>query len=132
MIKLNPIAISATAQRYAVEVTENLCQPFCLTSVQPQGSIAFSVGQTKVVNGTAYVELLCNGNIIYHPTCGGCTSKVKQFNESVWLGFAGTAVPAVTITATTPMQMADNVKCNNRAYGWTILSDVTVTATFPS
>lgn len=131
MIKLNPIAITATSQEYAVEVSEKLCQSYCLTSsVQPQGTMTFSVGQVKVSNGIAYVELMCNGSIIYR--CGGCTSRVKQFSESVWLGFAGTAVPTIAVSAATPIQMADEVKCNNRASGWTMVSGVTVTATFPS
>ena len=133
MIRLTPISITATSQQYAVEATENLCQPFCLTSaVQPQGTIAFSVGQTKVVGGVAYVELLCNGNVVYHPVCGGCSSKVKQFSENAWLGFVGNGTPTITVTATAPLQMASNVKCNNRAYGWSIVSGVTITATFPA
>ena len=64
MIKLNPISISATAQQYAVEITENLCQAYCLTNgVQPQGEVSFVVGQTKVSDGSAYVGILANGNI---------------------------------------------------------------------
>lgn len=133
MIKLNPISITATSQQYAVELTENLCQPFCLTaSVQPQGSVTFSVGETKVSNGIAYVEILANGSVVYQPKCGGCNSKVKQFSESVWLSFQGTGTPTIAITATEPIQLADNVKCCNTAYGWTMVQSVTVTATFPS
>lgn len=133
MIKLNPISVSATAQQYAVEITENLCQPFCLTSaVQPQGEVTFSVGQIKVSEGIAYVELLANGSVVYQPKCGGCNSKVKQFSESFWVGFVGTAIPTVAITATTPIQQADNVKCCNKAYGWTMVQSVTITPTFPT
>lgn len=133
MIKLNPISITATSQQYAVELTENLCQPFCLTSaVQPQGNVTFSVGQIKVSEGIAYVELLANGSVVYQPKCGGCNSKVKQFSESFWVGFVGTAIPTVAITATTPIQQADNVKCCNKAYGWTMVQSVTITPTFPT
>lgn len=132
MIKLNPISISATSQQYAVEITENLCQAFCLTNgVQPQGEVSFVVGQTKVSDGIAYVEVLANGSITYKPMCGGCNSKVKQFSESFWLGFVGTAIPTVAITTTTPIQQADNVKCCNKAYGWTMVQSVTIAATFP-
>lgn len=133
MIKLNPISVSATAQQYAVEITENLCQPFCLTSaVQPQGEVSFVVGQTKVSNGIAYIEILANGSVVYQPKCGGCNSKVKQFSESFWVGFVGTAIPTVAIIATTPIQQADNVKCCNKAYGWTMVQSVTITPTFPT
>ena len=133
MIKLNAISITATEQQYAVELTENLCQPFCLTaSIQPQGNVTFSIGQTKVSDGVAYVELLANGNVVYQPKCGNCNSKVKQFSESAWLGFVGTGTPTITLATTTPIQLADNVKCCNTAYGWTMVQSVTVTATFPA
>lgn len=133
MIKFNPISITATAQQYAAEITENLCAPYCLTTaVQPQGTVTYSVGQVRVSEGIAYVEVLANGSIVYHPKCGGCNSKVKQFSESMWVAFEGTGVPTIAITATTPIQLADNVKCNNTAYGWTMVSSVTITATFPA
>ena len=133
MIKLNAISIAATEQQYAVELTENLCQPFCLTqAVQPEGSVTFSVGQVKVSNGIAYVEVLANGSVVYQPKCAGCNSKVKQFSESAWVAFAGTGTPTIALTATTPIQLADNVKCCGKAYGWTMVQSVTITATFPA
>lgn len=133
MIKLSPISISATAQQYALEITEKLCAPFCLSSdVLPQGTITFSIGQVKVTDGIAYIELLANGSIVYHPKCGGCNSKVKQFSESAWVAFTGTSIPSVALTTTTPIQLASNVKCNNTACEWSMVSSVTITPTFPS
>ena len=133
MIRINPISITATTQQYAVELAANLCQLFCLTdSVQPQGSVTFSVGQIKVVDGIAYAEILANGSGTYIPKCGGCNSKVKQFSESFWVGFVGAGVPSVALTPTTPLQLADNVKCCNKAYGWSMVQSLTITATFPS
>jgi hypothetical protein len=133
MIRNNPISNTATTQQYAVELTENLCQPFCLTdSVQPQGNVTFSVGQIKVVDGIAYVEILANGTVTYMPKCGGCNSKVKQFSESFWVGFVGTTVPSVALTPTGLLQLADNVTCCNKAYGWTMVQSLTIAATFPS
>lgn len=133
MIKNNPISITATSQQYAVEITENLCQPFCLSdAIQPQGSVTYSVGQIKVSDGIAYVELLANGSIVYVPKCGGCNSKVKQFSESFWVAFVGEGTPSVALTTTTPIQLADNIKCCNKAYGWTMVNSVTITATFPA
>lgn len=44
MINVTPIAISATSQQYAVSITENLCQCYCLNAtVQPQADVKFSV-----------------------------------------------------------------------------------------
>lgn len=133
MMKFNAISIAATAQQYAVEITEKLCAPFCLSSaIQPQGSVTFSVGQVKVSDGIAWVEILANGSVTYQPKCGGCNSKVKQFSESAWVGFAGTSVPSVALTVTDPIQLADGVKCNNTACGWTMVQSVTITPTFPA
>ena len=134
MIQLNPIAIAATSQQYMVRVEENLCQSFCLTnSVQPQGNITFSVGGINVVDGTVFVTINVNGSIAYQPNgCNPCCTKTKLFSESFVVGFTGTGTPTIDLTVGGQSQSAENVKCNNRAYGWSITSDLTIAATFPS
>lgn len=130
MIRLTPISIAATAQQYVVEVSEKLCKPFCISNdLQPQGTITFSVGRTQLVNGIAYIELIANGNVVYHPKDSGCNSVVKQFNESVWVGFVGTSVPTIAITTTTPLQVASDIHCNT-ACGWSMIQSITITPTF--
>lgn len=130
MIKMNVISATATAQQYAVEVSEKLCKPVCLTNgVLPNGVVNFSVGQTKLSDGIAYVEIVANGTITYTPVGCGCNSKVKQFSESVWVGFVTDTIPSVTLTATTPIQQASDVKCCDKAYGWSIVSALTIATT---
>ena len=130
MIRLTPISVEATAQQYVVEVSEKLCKPYCINGeLLPQGTLTFSVGRTQLVDGIAYVEIIVNGNVVYHPKDGGCNSVVKQFNESVWVGFVGTSVPTVAITTTTPLQVASDICCNT-ACGWSMVQSITITPTF--
>lgn len=130
MIQLNPIAIAATSQQYAVRVSENLCQAFCLTdNVQPQAQVTYSVGNIEVVNGTAFVTINANGNIMYQPK-GSCCTKTKLFSESFVVAFVGAGTPTIVLVQGAEMQGAENVKCCNRAYGWSITTNLTITATF--
>ena len=134
MIQLTPIAIAATSQQYAARIVENLCNAFCLTdAVQPQGNVAYSVSSIKVVNGVAFVTIAANGSIQYIPKgCDTCRTKTRMYNEEFTLAFVGTGTPTVTITQGSQIQSAENIKCCNRAYGWSITTDITVTATFPA
>lgn len=130
MIQLNPIAIAATSQQYAVRLVENLCQAFCLTdSVQPLGNVAYSVGSVNVVNGTAYVTIEANGSVVYKPK-DSCCARTKLFNESFVVAFVGTGTPTIALTQVAGPQAAENVKCCSRAYGWSISTNLTITATF--
>ena len=134
MIQLTPIAIAATSQQYAARVVENLCSAFCLTdSIQPSGNVTYSVSSIKVVNGTAFVTISANGSIQYVPKgCNGCRVRTRMFNEEFVLAFVGIGTPTVTITQGSEVQAAEDVKCCNRAYGWSITTDIIVTATFPA
>lgn len=134
MIKLNPIAIAATSQQYAVTVEESLCKAFCLTNpTQPSGEVTYSVGQIKTDNGTAFVTINANAVITYQPACGGaCATKVETYSESFVVGFAGTGTPAITLTQGGNAQSPRRVKCNNHACGWAITTDLTIAATFPA
>lgn len=134
MIKLNPIAIGTATQQYAVKVTENLCRGFCLTNpVQPQGNITYSVGSINVVDGTAFVTINATGTITYQPLNGGsCCTRVETFSESFVVGFIGSGTPTITLTQGATAQSAENVKCCNRAYAWSILTNLTIVATFPT
>lgn len=59
MINVTPIAISANSQQYAVSITENLCQCYCLNAtVQPQAEVKYSVASQQVLNGMTYLTIL--------------------------------------------------------------------------
>lgn len=72
MINVTPIAIAATSQQYAVSITENLCQCYCLNAdIQPQADVKFSIASQQVVNGMTYITVLAKGSITYMPRNAG-------------------------------------------------------------
>ena len=77
MINVTPIAIAATSQQYAVSITENLCQCYCLNAdIQPQADVKFSIASQQVVNGMTYITVLAKGSITYMPrNAGRCCCK---------------------------------------------------------
>lgn len=130
MITNLPIAVSATSQQYASTITENLCQAFCTNaSIQPIADVSYSVGSIQVANGTAFVTINASGSILYYPK-GSNTTRTKLFNESFVVAFVGTGTPTIALTQTPNVEGASNIKCCNRAYGYTITTNVTITATF--
>lgn len=134
MIQLTPIAVAATSQQYAARIVENLCSAFCLTdAIQPQGKATYSVSSIKTANGTAFVTIAANGSIQYIPKgCGSCRTRTKMFNEEFVVAFVGTGTPTVTITQGSETQAPENIKCCNRAYGWSITTNITIAAAFPT
>lgn len=132
MIKLNPIAISATSQQYAVTITEKLCKGFCLANpTTPQASVSFSIGEITSSGTTAFVPIIANGTITYQPfTDGACCTKVEQFSEKFVVAFVGTGIPTITLTQGGQAQSPEFQKCCNKAFGWSITSDLTIAATF--
>lgn len=118
MINVTPIAISANSQQYAVSITENLCQCYCLNAtVQPQAEVKYSVASQQVLNGMTYLTILAKGSITYMPRGNNprccCRPLTRMFTESFDVIFA---------TAET----ATNVKCNGNVHGYNLLTPVTI------
>ena len=134
MIQLTPIAIAATSQQYLANVVENLCQAYCLTdSVQPSGNVTFSVASQQTVGTQTVVTINSAVTVIYQPK-GYCKSVVRQYNEQFQVAFIGAAgsTPTIAITPLTTVVTAENIKCCNKAYGVSLATPVTITATFPA
>lgn len=134
MIQLTPIAISATSQQYLANVVENLCQAYCLTDgVQPNGSVAFTVASQQTSGTQTIVTINASVMVAYQPK-GYCKSVVRQYNEQFQVAFIGAAgsVPTIAIEPLTTVVTADNIKCCNKAYGVSLATPITITATFPA
>lgn len=136
MIILTPIAITGTSQQYAVSITENLCQCYCLNQeVQPQADVKFSVGSQQIVNGMTYLTILAKGSITYLPRNSGrccCRPLTKMFMESFDLIFAEAETAAPTLTVGTTVEAAANVKCNGNVFAYNLLTPVEVSFTAPA
>ena len=134
MIQLTPISIAATSQEYLSRVVENLCQAYCLTdSVQPSGSVAYSVTNQNTTGTQTIVTINAAVTITYKPK--GCNkSVVKQFSEEFEVAFIGAvnAVPTISITPQTTIVGVADIKCCNRAYGVSLSTPITINATYPA
>ena len=71
--------------------------------------------------------------VTYQPK-GYCKSVVRQYNEQFQVAFIGAAgsVPTIAIESLTTVVTADNIKCFNKAYGVSLATPITITATFPA
>ena len=112
MINVTPIAITATSQEYACSVVENLCQAYCLAqSIQPQSAVSYSIASQETISGTTFVTVQATG--------------------SFDIIFKGNGTPALALTQGVTSRAPANVKCNGNVYGYSMVTDVTITATFP-
>lgn len=130
MINVTPISIAATAQSYAAELTEKLCQPFCVNaSIQPVVDVTYTIEDQSLVGTTLYVTVKAQGTINYVPKCGNsCNPKSKIFTEYFTVAFAAaTAATTATIEQAAGIVKPAYVNCYNVACGITALNTVTIT-----
>lgn len=134
MIQLNPIAIAATSQQYLTNVVENLCQAYCADNgVQPTGIVNFTVAEQSTVNTQTTVTVNAAVLVTYTPK-GSCRTVTKQWVEQFKVAFIGAAgvVPTISLTPLVTQVTPENVKCCNRAYGVSLATPLTISATFPA
>ena len=130
MIHVTPISITATAQSYAADLTEKLCQPYCVNaSIQPVVDVTYTIDDTSLVGTTLYVTCKAQGVVNYVPKCGcACSPKSKIFTEYFTCAFTGaTSASTATITQAAGIVKPAYVNCCNVACGISALNTVTVT-----
>lgn len=130
MINVTPISIAAAAQSYAAELTEKLCQPFCVNaSIQPVVDVTYTIDDQQLVGTTLYVTVKAQGTVEYVPRCGNaCNPKSKIFTEYFTVAFeAATAATTATIAQAAGIVRPAYVNCYNVACGITALNTVTIT-----
>lgn len=133
-VRLTAIAISATSQQYLASLDENLCQAFCAASaVQPTATVNFTVANQQTTGTQTVVTINADMTVTYQPI-GSCRSVVRQFNESFQVCFIGAegAIPTIEPTQLATVVTPMSVKCNNRAYGISAATPLTIAATYPA
>lgn len=133
-VRLTAIAISATSQQYLASLDENLCQAFCAAgAVQPTATVNFTVANQQTTGTQTVVTINADMTVTYQPI-GSCRSVVRQFNESFQVCFIGAegAIPTIEPTQLATVVTPMNVKCNNRAYGISAATPLTIAATYPA
>ena len=130
MINVTPISIAAAAQSYAAELTEKLCQQYCVNaSIQPVVDVTYTIDDTSLVGTTLYVTVKAQGTVNYVPKCGHpCNPKSKIFTEYFTVAFTGaTAATTATLVQAAGIVKPAYVNCFNVACGISALNTVTIT-----
>ena len=130
MINVTPISIAAAAQSYAAELTEKLCQPYCVNaSIQPVVDVTYTIDDTSLVGTILYVTVKAQGTVNYVPKCGHpCNPKSKIFTEYFTVAFTGaTAATTATLVQAAGIVKPAYVNCFNVACGISALNTVTIT-----
>ena len=130
MINVTPISIAAAAQSYAAELTEKLCQPYCVNaSIQPVVDVTYTIDDTSLVGTTLYVTVKAQGTVNYVPKCGHpCNPKSKIFTEYFTVAFTGaTAATTATLVQAAGIVKPAYVNCFNVACGISALNTITIT-----
>ena len=129
MIVVTPISIAATSQSYAAELTEKLCQPYCVNaSIQPVVDVVYSIEEQTLVGTTLYVTVKAQGTVEYVPKYGcACNPKSKIFTEYFTVAFTGaTATSTATVTQVAGIVKPAYVNCYNVACGISAINTVTI------
>lgn len=130
MIRVTPISIAATAQSYTAELTERLCNPYCVNaSIQPIVDVVYSIEEQSLSGTTLYLIIKAQGSVNYIPQCGNtCNPRGKIFTEYFPVSFTGaTAASVATITQAAGIVKPAYVNCCNVAKGISALNTITIT-----
>ena len=132
MINVVTQLATATSQVVTADVTEKLCQPYCVNaSIQPIVDVEYSVDSTNLVGTVLYVTVKAQGTVNYIPKNGSaCCPKSKIFTEYFTTSFAGaTSASSVAIAQDNGLVKAAYVNCFNIACGISASNVVTLTFT---
>ena len=130
MINVIPQSITATSQALTVDLTERLCNPYCvLSSIQPSVNVTYTIDDTTLVGTVLYVTVKAQGTVVYVPKNGNsCCPNTKVFTEYFTTSFAGaTSATTATITQGSGTVVPAYVNCCNVACGISALNVVTIT-----
>lgn len=91
--------VSATGEEeYFVEITEHLCRKYCTrSSVQPTGTVSFSVGPTSIINDVAYATVTALVSTMTPKCKCGCATP-QIFTERFQVAFPNTPGGTIKIT----------------------------------
>lgn len=88
---------TATEQQLLVEITENVCKPYCINSENlPTGNVSFSVGAVRVVNGIAIATIVAKVTIAAPVKNCGCAQTMVH-TEAFDVAFTATATNAIAL-----------------------------------
>lgn len=137
-VTISPVGLAAApvANELALMATykEKLCRPFCVDStIQPQVSVAYTVGTSRLVETTVFVPVKAVITVVTQNSQCGCNAHTQLFTENFVVAFQGQAAlpTAVTLTNVGRDQYGSNINCGC-AFSYTINDSLTITITPPA
>ena len=136
-IYLSPVGASVAPAANQLSVLavfkEKLCRAYCVDStVQPQTTLVYKVGTTRLVGTTIFVPITATITVV--TPCGCCNANTQIFTETFVLAFQGySGLPTVgpTITSLGRDVQPSCVKCGC-AHGVTVNDSLLITLTAPA
>ena len=127
------VAPAANQLRVLAVFKEKLCRAYCVDStVQPQTTLVYKVGTTRLVGTTIFVPITATITVV--TPCGCCNANTQIFTETFVLAFQGySGLPTVgpTITSLGRDVQPSCVKCGC-AHGVTVNDSLLITLTAPA
>lgn len=127
------VAPAANQLRVLAVFKEKVCKPYCVDStVQPQTTLVYKVGTTRLVGTTLYIPITATITVVTPNGC--CNANTQVFSETFVLAFQGYSGPPTvgpTITNLGRDVQPSCVKCGC-AYGVTVNDSLLITLTAPT
>lgn len=127
------VAPTANQLRMLAVFKEKLCRAYCIDStVQPQTTLTYKVGTTRLVGTTLYVPITATITVVTPNGC--CNANTQIFTESFVVDFQGySGLPTVgpTITNLGRDIQPTCVKCGC-AHGVTVNDSLLIALTAPA
>lgn len=136
-VYLSPVGASivpvANELRVLAVFKEDTCRPYCIDStVQPQTTLTYKVGQTRLVGTTLYIPVTASITIVTPGRCCNATTQVETDTFVLaFQGYSGLPTVGPTITSLGRDIQPSCVKCGC-AHGVTVNDSLLVTLTAPA
>lgn len=136
-VYLSPVGASATQAANQLRVLavykEKLCRAYCVAStVQPQTTVSYKVGTTRLVGTTLYIPITATITVVTPTAC--CNATTQVFTETyvvAFQGYGGLPTLGPTVTNLGRDIQPSCVKCGN-AHGVTVNDSLLITLTAPA
>lgn len=127
------VAPAANQLRVLAVFKEKLCRAYCVDStVQPQTTLAYKVGTTRIVGTTLYIPITATITVVTPNGC--CNANTQIFTETFVVAFQGYSGPPTegpTVTNLGRDVQPSCVKCGC-AHGVTVNDSLLITLTAPA
>lgn len=127
------VAPAANQLRVLAVFKEKLCRAYCVDStVQPQTTLAYKVGTTRLVGTTLFVPITATITVVTPSGC--CNANTQIFTESFVVAFQSySGLPTVgpTVTSLGRDILPLDVECGC-AHGVTVNDSLLITLTAPA